>query len=152
MRTIILTTFLALPFSLFVQGIYEKQRPIENPDKKQVEEVILGYIENFFLNDYEKMEVFLHERLSKRGVNIDGTLSGDYSKEDLRTMLSNNRAMPLSMQKNIVSEIFIDQRVATAVLETGYPNTRWKEYIHLAKLDGKWIIADVFWCFENIQD
>lgn len=99
------------------------------------------------------MEVFLHERLSKRGVNADGTLNFDVSKEDLRIMMSNKRAMPLSMQKNTVSKIFIDQnRVATAVLDTGYPKTRWKEYVHLAKLDGKWVIADIFWCFENIED
>jgi len=30
------------------------------------------------------MEPFLHERLAKRGVNLDGKLSPDYSKQDLK--------------------------------------------------------------------
>ncbi len=136
----------------FAQGFDKEESKPETSDEEEIERVIIGYIENFFLNDYGKMEAFLHDMLSKRGINADGSLNVDVSKQDLKTMMSNKRAMPLTMQKNTVSKIFTDQgSVATAVLDTGYPNTRWKEYIHLAKLDGKWIILDIFWCFENIE-
>jgi len=121
-------------------------------DEKKIETVIIGYITNFFLNDYEKMEGNLHEKLSKRGVNPNGKLSKNYSKADLKRLMENKPAMPLTMQKNTVSGIRIGNRVAVAVLDTGYPKTRWKEFVHLAKLDGKWIILDVFWSYEKIRD
>ena len=121
-------------------------------DRKQINTIIENYISNFFLNNYLKMEVTLHERLSKRGVNQDGKLSKNYSKNDLKMLMKKKKALPEKFQKNRVTDIKIENRVATAVLDTGYPKTRWKEYIHLAKLNKKWIIIDVFWCFENIED
>ena len=95
------------------------------------------------------MEVHLHDRLSKRGVNADGTLSAEYPKEALKELMENKPALPKELQKNEIIDITIHTNVATIIMETGYPNTRWKEYIHLAKLDGKWIIMDVFWDFET---
>ncbi|MBO6523426.1 MAG: nuclear transport factor 2 family protein [Balneolaceae bacterium] len=147
-----ISLFVILLLFPFAQGFDKEESQTETSDKEEIERAIIGYIENFFLNDYEKMEVFLHDRLSKRGINADGSLNVDVSKQDLKTMMSNKWAMPLTMQKNTVSKIFIDkQHVATAVLDTGYPNTRWKEYINLAKIDGKWVLLDIFWCFENIE-
>ncbi len=145
---IIIAIMLAIVFQLTGQTT-EKKLSVE---EKKIEAVINGYITNFFLNEYEEMEGHLHERLSKRGVNQDGKLSPDYSKAALKDLMNNKRAMPLKMQKNVIHDIEINNRVATAVLDTGYPNTRWKEYIQLAKLEGNWIIMDVLWCFENIRD
>ena len=97
------------------------------------------------------MEIHLHERIAKRGVNQDGKLNVDVSKADLKEMMQNKQELPLSAQKNVVTEIKIDRRVATAILDTGYPRTRWKEYVHLAKLEGRWVIMDVLWCFEKVE-
>ncbi len=130
--------------SLPIWGIAQDK----SQDQQEIEGVVLGYIENFFLNDYAKMEVHLHERLSKRGVNQDGRLSEDYSKSDLQKLMSTKQAMPLRLQSNTIDSVFIDRQFASVVLSTGYPKLRWKEYIHLAKLEGKWIIMDVFWNFD----
>lgn len=121
-------------------------------ENEKIEKVIKGYIENFFLNDYDKMEVHLHERIAKRGILPTGKLSKDYSKQDLKELMSTKKAMPLKWQRNIIKGIKVYDRVATAILETGYPKTRWKEYIHLVKLKGNWIILDVAWCFDKISD
>lgn len=121
-------------------------------EQNDIKNVVNGYIENFFENKYPEMEVNLHEQLSKRGVNQDGTLNPNVSKEDLKKIMEKQRAFPKKYQKNIISDIKINNRVATAVLKTGYPKARWTEYIHLAKFNGKWVIMDVFWCFENIKD
>ncbi|NQZ75546.1 MAG: nuclear transport factor 2 family protein [Ekhidna sp.] len=139
------TLYLALVLSFF----YSKSQAT---DEDQIAKCIEGYITNFFLNDYSKMEVNLHERLSKRGVNQDGKLSEDYSKSDLKELMQTKPALPFEIQKNTISNIEVSNRVATAILDTGYPRTRWKEYIQLAKLDGNWIIMDVLWCFEKIDD
>ena len=121
-------------------------------DEEQVKSVIQNYITNFFTNNYDAMEISLHDRLSKRGVNQNGQLSENFSKDALKEMMERNPVFPVKYQKNDISDIKIRNRVATAVLETGYPKTRWVEYIHLAKLNDKWIITDVFWCFDKIVD
>tara|TARA_R110002073_G_scaffold89852_7_gene212559 strand:+ start:23195 stop:23641 length:447 start_codon:yes stop_codon:yes gene_type:complete len=136
----------------FLTNVSIGQTNSKTSDSSEVEKVIKGYIENFFTNDYDKMEVFLHERLSKRGVNSDGKLSPNYSKQDLKKLMETNPKFPLKYQYNKVKDVKVMDRVASAVLLTGYPKTRWKEYIHLAKLDGKWIILDVAWCFDKISD
>lgn len=128
-------------------GISQKVIQNDTTTEAAIEKVISGYIINFFLNDYEKMEVHLHERLSKRGVLQNGKLSEDFSKEKLRALLKTNRPLPLEYQKNEITRIEIYGNVAVATLETGYPSARWTEYIHLAKLEDQWIIMDVFWSF-----
>ncbi len=117
-------------------------------DKLEIENTIIGYIENFFQNNYDDMEKHLHARLSKRGIEKNGMISEDYSKNDLKEMMTNKSPLPLPQQSNLVSGIFIDRDFASAILDTGYPTTRWKEYIHLAKLKGTWVIMDVFWIFD----
>lgn len=144
-RVIVLVSFL-----FFVQVSVSQEE--KNVESIQIESVIKGYIENFFLNDYDKMEVFLHERLSKRGINQNGKLNKNVSKLDLKEIMSKQREFPLKYQRNKVRDIKIYNRIATAILDTGYPKARWKEYIHLAKLNGKWIVLDVVWCFDEIKD
>jgi hypothetical protein len=150
MKRIILISLLTLSI-VFNTNSRSTNHPIAS-EEEQIEAAIQGYIVNFFLNKYDEMEVHLHEELSKRGVNSNGKLNENVSKAALKEMMQNKQVLPLSSQKNVVTEIKIDKRVATAILDTGYPRTRWKEYVHLAKLDGKWVIMDVFWCFEKIED
>lgn len=145
------TLFLTLLFFPLFSGIQNTDVSVTTPEE-EIEEAIIGYITNFFLNEYDEMEVFLHDRLSKRGINADGRLSPEYPKEQLKILMENKQAMPLQMQKNEVSNILVYENVATAILDTGYPNTRWKEYIHMAKIDGEWLIMDVFWDFETKMD
>ncbi len=138
MKKFMITMLLLLSFNLL--------RAQDN-DRDNIETVIITYIENFFRNDYNNMEKCLHDRLSKRGLDKQGVLSEDFSKEDLKAMMANKKPLPATQQSNRVSEISIDRNFASAVLDTGYPSTRWKEHIHLAKINGVWIIMDVFWNF-----
>ncbi|MEL7123012.1 MAG: nuclear transport factor 2 family protein [Bacteroidota bacterium] len=138
----ILAVLLMLPFCLLAQN--------EGNEEKAIEKVILGYIENFFTNDFEEMEIYLHERLAKRGINQGGRLSKEFSKSELKALMNSKQALPLKYQSNKVDSIFIDRSFSSAILSTGYPNVKWKEYIHLAKLDGKWQIMNVFWNFDKL--
>lgn len=141
MKIRILFLLLIMPFSVIAQD--------SKKEKKEIEKVVLGYIENFYANDYDKMEKFLHDELSKRGINQNGKLNKNLSKEALKNLMSKKRALPARMQSNKVSAIFIDRKFASAILSTGYPKVKWKEYIHLAKFNGKWLILDVFWNFDE---
>lgn len=134
----ILTVLLIMPLVIVGQN-----------DKKNIEATVLGYIENFYANDYNKMEKFLHDEITKRGLNQNGKINKNLSKKELKKLLYTKKVLSKRYQKNLVSNIFIDREFATAVLITGYPNVKWKEYIHLVKLNGKWLIMDVFWNFEE---
>ena len=118
-------------------------------DNQLIEETIINYIENFFENKFEEMKVSLHPRLSKRGLNPNGTLSEDFPIEKLKELMDSKRAFPKKDQKNVVEGIIVMGNMAKASLITGYSKTRWVEYIHLVKLDDKWQIINVFWDFKK---
>ena len=68
--------------------------------EKVIEKTILTYIENFFENDFEQMNEVLHPRLSKRGLNQDGSIHEDLPPLKLKEMLARKKALPLSKQQN----------------------------------------------------
>lgn len=138
-------TIIAIAFLVTALGLHGQR----SEEEQKIEATILAYIENFFINNYDEMEKHLHDRLAKRGIDQAGELSDDFPKSVLKELMTNKQPLPLRLQKNKVDSIFIDQKMASAVLTTGYPSVKWKEYIHLAKLKGKWIIMDVFWIFDQ---
>lgn len=117
----------------------------QEADSILVEKAVLNYIENFFENNFEAMNESLHPRLSKRGFNPDRTIYKDLPPSELKKMMASKNALPLKAQKNKVTNIKIFHDVATANLNTGYPNVRWVEFCHLVRIDGEWKIIDVFW-------
>lgn len=129
---------------------YSKQRFIRVKDSEQaaIKTVILGYISAFLANDYTQMEKYLHPSLSKRGLSQAGQLSANYSKSDLQNIIRQKEALPKAQQKNYIEGVKVEGQVASAVLQTGNAQARWKEYIHLAKLEDRWLIIDIFWSFQ----
>lgn len=114
-----------------------------------IEKTILNYIENFFENNFDSMNQSLHTRLAKRGLNPDGTLSDDFPPEKLKELMSSKPKFEVKHQYNVVENIIVFGNMASASLRTGYPKTRWTEYIHLVKEEGKWKIINVFWEFKE---
>ncbi|PQB03343.1 hypothetical protein BST83_18780 [Polaribacter filamentus] len=114
-----------------------------------IEKTILNYIENFFENNYDAMNESLHPRLAKRGLNQDGTLSDDFPPEKLKELMLTKQKFKIEHQYNVVENIIVYGNMASASLKTGYPKTRWTEYIHLVKLEGNWKIINVFWEFKK---
>jgi len=122
----------------------------EGTENKAIKKTILNYIENFFENNFDEMNKSLHPRLSKRGLNQNGTtLSGDFPPRKLKELMSTKPKFVLKRQNNVVENISVFGNMASASLLTGYPNVRWVEYIHLVKLGGDWKMINVFWEFEK---
>jgi hypothetical protein len=116
-----------------------------------IKKTITNYIENFFENNYDKMKESLHPRLAKRGFNSPGSnkLSDDFPPEKLKELMSTKQKFEVGLQSNIVENITVYGNMASACLRTGYPRTRWVEYIHLLKQEETWKIINVFWEFEK---
>lgn len=138
-----------LIIALFSIALNAQNNEIES---NLIEKTILNYIENFFENNFDKMNESLHPRLSKRGLNPDGTLSEDFPPEKLKKLLTTNPKFEVKHQYNIVKDITIFGNMASASLKTGYPKTRWTEYIHLIKQNGNWKIINVCWDFDKKKE
>ena len=124
---------------------------LETTENNAIEKSILNYIENFFENNFDAMNESLHPRLAKRGLNPDGTLSEDFPPQKLKELMLTKQKFEVKNQKNIVEDISLYGNMASASLRTGYPRTRWTEYIHLVKLEGKLNIINVFWEFKKVK-
>jgi len=133
--------------SLFTLALFCSNLKAQEADSTVIEQVVLNYIENFFENKVEAMNKSLHPRLAKRGLNPDRSMSEDFPPETLAKLMSEKRAFPKSAQKNKVLDIKVFRDSATASLVTGYPSTRWVEYLHLVRQNGEWKIINVFWEF-----
>lgn len=118
---------------------------IAQQNEKAIEKAVLTYIENFFENNFEKMNTVLHSRLSKRGLNPNGEINEDLPPVKLKRMMEKKKAFPVSKQQNKVEDISIFKNTARAKLTTGYPNMKWIEYVTLVKANGKWKLIDIFW-------
>ena len=139
LRSILLLILLASTIS-FRAGAQEA-------DSTMVRKAVLNYIENFFENKFEAMNESLHPRLAKRGLNPDRSISDDFPPEALKVLMENKQPLPISAQRNKVTNIKVFRNAASVALVTGYPNTRWVEFIHLTKINGEWKIINVFWEF-----
>ncbi len=139
--------FRTLVLTLTTLNLFQTPAFTQQPDSVQVEQAVLTYIENFFENKFEEMNEVLHPQLSKRGVNPDRSINENLTPSKLKELLKNKQALPLTAQKNKVFNIKIFRDVATASLVTGYPRTRWVEFCHLVREQGKWKIINIFWEF-----
>lgn len=136
-----------LLFFILVMSTVSLKSQAQEADSTLIEKTVLNYIENFFENKFEAMNKSLHPRLAKRGLNPDRTMSDDFPPAELKTLMENKQIFPVRAQKNKVTNIKVLRNAATATLITGYPNTRWVEFIHLTKIEGQWKIINVFWEF-----
>ena len=136
-----------LLFFILILSTVSLKSQTQEADTTLIEKTVLNYIENFFENKFEAMNESLHPRLAKRGLNPDRTMSDDFPPAALKTLMENKQIFPVRAQKNKVTNIKVFRNAATATLVTGYPNTRWVEFIHLTKIEGKWKIINVFWEF-----
>jgi hypothetical protein len=141
MKRIIILAILSISVASQAQSIAAENAVIEK--------TILNYIENFFENNYDAMNESLHPRLAKRGLNQDSTLSDDFPPEKLKELMLTKQKFKIEHQYNVVESITVYGNMASASLKTGYPKTRWTEYIHLVKLEGNWKIINVFWEFKK---
>jgi hypothetical protein len=137
-------------FLVFFSSTVSFKARAQEADSTLIKKVVLNYIENFFENKFEAMNESLHPRLAKRGLNPDRSISDDFPPEALKTLMENKQPLPLKAQKNKVTNIKVFRNAASVALVTGYPRTRWVEFIHLTKVEGEWKIINVFWeFFEN---
>ena len=134
-------------FFLITHSVSSQEFTKEHDDIKKV---TLGYIENFFENNTKEMLLYLNPELAKRGVSKkrgeQALFFENLPLEKLKEMLKKKKRLPRSQQKNSIKILDVFFNTASVKLTTGYPGKmKWIEYIHLSKIDNKWLITNIIW-------
>jgi hypothetical protein len=116
-------------------------------DKAGIEQAALDYIEGWYTGDAERMERSLHPDLAKRIVRVDPK-SGAARLEHMSAMTlvqgtrrGPGKKTPVDKQQKDVTILDVFGNAACAKIVAA----DWIDYLHLAKLNGKWVIVNVLW-------
>ncbi len=117
------------------------------PDSAAVASTALDYIEGWYRGDARRMESALHPELAKRIVRRDSatgrTAVGNQGASELvmATARGAGTRIPEEARRKGVQVLDVHGDAATARVRAA----GWVDYLHLARIDGKWRILNVLW-------
>ena len=123
---------------------------INAADALAIKGACLDYVEGWYGGNAERMERALHPALQKRIVEIDPASGKDRLREmSAKTLVQYTREGGGSetpkdtQQKEItVFDVYRDEASAKVVFRD------WVDYLHLARVDSRWVIVNVLWEFK----
>jgi hypothetical protein len=132
---------------------------ITSADAAAVRETALDYVEGWYAADAQRMSRALAPELAKRIVERDAKTGKEYLREMSKDELVRNTRegggctnaswelrpncikTPQENQRKDITIFDIFENQASAKVEF----FEWLDYLHLAKLDGRWMIVNVLW-------
>lgn len=115
-------------------------------DSVAIRQAALDYIEGWYQGDAARMERAVHPELAKRIVRADSS-GGDWIASMGASQLVTGarggfgREVPAAEQKTDVTILDVFQNSASARIDAG----PWIDYLHLARVNGRWVIVNVLW-------
>lgn len=115
-------------------------------DREAVKRTALDYAESYYEGNGDKMEAALSPDLAKRIANTNaqgrsslGHMSAMTLVQIIRT--GGGKSTPKAEQQKDVTILDMMVNSATVKLEM----RDWVDYMHIAKMNGKWVIVNVLW-------
>lgn len=115
-------------------------------DEDQIRQAALDYCESWYAGDADRMEGCLHPELAKRIIRKD---------ENGRSRLDNMGAMRLVqyVRKGYGTKTPTEMQQKDVTILDRYENIAsvkavmagWVDYLHIGKVDGRWVIVNVLW-------
>lgn len=146
MRTLFLILITTFVFSVpAVHG----QTKVSDADRQAITQTALDYVEGWYEANPERMERALHPDLAKRIVITDQ--KGRSRLEQMSAMglvqgvkRGGGKDIPKeNQQKDItILDVFENAASVKAVM------SGWIDYMHIAKVNGRWVIVNVLWEFK----
>ena len=128
-------------------GAARAQTPVDSAsDSAAIRQAALDYIEGWYGGDAARMERALHPELAKRIVRADST-GGDWiASMGASQLVAGSRAgfgreVPPAERKTLVTILDVFGNTASAKIDAG----PWIDYLHLARVNGSWVIVNVLW-------
>ena len=143
MRTLFLILIASFMFSVpAVHG----QTKVSDADRQAITQTALDYVEGWYEGNPERMERALHPDLAKRVVFTDD--KGRSRLEQMSAMglvqgvkRGGGKDTPKDKQQKDVTilDVFENAASVKAVM------SGWIDYMHMAKVNGRWVIVNVLW-------
>lgn len=114
-------------------------------DHDAIKATALDYIEGYLHGNAERMRRALHPKLAKRVLQTDQP-SGCSRLQDMNALelVERTRARagsPTTDRVDAVTVLDVFGNAANAMIAS----SGWVDYLHLSKLDGRWVIVNVLW-------
>lgn len=122
-----------------------KRPPPVDPDARAIKQAALDYIEGWYEGDPDRMARAIHPELQKRIVITDGGVSR-IENMGASKLVANVRAgggtkTPPAKQKKAVTILDRFENAASVKVVA----SDWVDYLHVARVDGRWVIVNVLW-------
>ncbi len=115
-------------------------------DREGVKRAALDYAESFYEGNGEKMEGALSPDLAKRiaNTNAQGRSGlGHMSAMTLVQIIRTGSGKNTPKDEQIKNVTILDMMVNSATVKLEMRD--WVDYMHIAKMNGKWVIVNVLW-------
>ena len=145
MRKAIFTILLISIGLVALSGCGEKEVTLDNEkyDEKAIRLVALDYIEGWYEGNAERMKSALHPDLIKR--RIDGDRIDELNATQMveGTKNGGGKSVPKNLYEVEVEVLHLNKDIATVMTKSQYI-----DYLHLVKVDNRWLIINVLWDFK----
>ena len=143
MRTLFLFLFVGFVFCV---PCVHAQTKISDADREAITQTALDYVEGWYEANPERMERALHPDLAKRVVFTDD--KGRSRLEQMSAMglvqgvkRGGGKDTPKEMQQKDITILDVFENAASVkTVMSG-----WIDYMHMAKVNGRWVIVNVLW-------
>lgn len=115
-------------------------------DREGVKRAALDYAESYYEGNGEKMEAALSPDLAKRiaNTNPQGRSSlGHMSAMTLVQIIRTGSGKNTPKDEQIKNVTILDMMTNSATVKLEMRD--WVDYMHIAKMNGKWVIVNVLW-------
>jgi len=115
-------------------------------DTAGIRSAALDYIDGWYQADGARMERALHPELAKRNVTTDSTGRSHFIQMSAMTLVQSTRRgggsrIPSAERRDEVRILDIFGGAASVRVTAA----TWIDYLHLARVNGRWVIINVLW-------
>jgi hypothetical protein len=117
----------------------------DDADTRGIRQAALDYIEGWYQGDVKRMTRAVHPELAKRIVRSENGVS-HLDQMGASRLIQNVRGgggkeTPAARQQKEITILDHFQNAASVKIVA----SDWIDYLHLAKVDGRWVIVNVLW-------
>jgi Putative lumazine-binding len=115
-------------------------------EKEAIKATAMDYMEGWYEGNAERMERALHPELAKRMFSKDEKGRSVFNHMGAMRLVQSTRKgygkdTPKDKQRKDVKILDVFENVASVRCDM----SDWIDYMHIAKVDGKWVIVNVLW-------